>query len=114
MMHRIEALLDRCGDFDGPLSEEVKEKFRRFFLNPTPESWHAIQAQTFMFWKSAMAPKCVWNEVLRRYPHYAPLLGRGKGASGWKGVPDVFSVYRVMNDLTLNGGLYAPSQVDKT
>lgn len=113
-MHRIEVLLDRCGDFDGPLTGEVREKFKAFFLNPTPETWHAIQAQTFMFWGAGMAPKGVWNEVLRRYPHYASMLGRGKGASGWKAVPDVFSVYRVMNEVTLNGGLRSPDLVDKT
>jgi len=113
MMRQVEALLARCGDFDGPLSEEVKEKFRAYFLNPTPESWHAIQAQTFMFWGAGMAPKLVWNEVVRRYPHYESMLGRGKGATGWKGVPDVFSVYRVMNELTLSGGLASPDQVDK-
>lgn len=113
-MHRIEVLLDRCGDFDGPLTDEVREKFKAFFLNPTPETWHAIQAQTFMFWGTGMAPKLVWGEVLRRYPHYAPMLGRGKGATGWKAVPDVFSVYRVMNEITLNSSLRSPDLVDKT
>lgn len=114
MMDRIEFLLDRCGDFDGPFNEETREKFRAFFREPTPESWHAIQAQTFLFWGSGLAPKLVWREVLRRYPHYDWMLGKGKGAKGWKGVPDVFSVYRVMNELTLNGGLVSPDLVDKT
>lgn len=112
MHNRIDAMLDRCGDFDGPLPDEVRAKFWAFFLNPNPESWHAIQAQTFLFWKTGLAPKAVWTEVVRRYPHYASMMGHGRGAKAWKGVPDVFVVYRVMNELTL--GLLKPSQLDKT
>lgn len=112
MNNRIAELLDRCSDFDGPLSDEVKQKFWTFFLNPTKETWHEIQAQTFMFWGGGMSPKLVWTELVRRHPQYARMLGRGKGAAGWVEVPDVFIIYRVMEEVTrtaLGGAL-----LDKT
>ena len=110
--NRINEMLDRCGDFDGPFNDELRAKFWAYFQNPTRETWHAIQSQTFLFWGSGLAPKLVWTEVVRRYPEHARMLGRGKGATAWVQVPDVFTVYRVMNDLTL--GLLKPSQLDKT
>lgn len=111
-MNRIEALLDKCNDLDGGLQEPTKRLFRDYFYGPSPQTWHAIHNTVFAWWGSAGSPKTPWNVLTVRFPHYYECKKpRARGPSSWLSVPDVFTVYRVMTDVTK--GLVLPKLFDK-